>query len=342
MRKIQTYKYFYYLSILHILILIISGSDILFKYGLNIDIRLYSKLSCRLHMYLTSFLNHMNSLMLNFIILDKIFAFFFNNKRIVCKSMIISSTVIAILNIHFLLFLDLNLIRVTEINSNETLNNFDFISNDQTEIELMRYAIRKNKIMLESEGNNTVDTNYSKYHHHYICHPLNGTQYNDFLKFVWNWFDSILYSFLPLIIIIISSLLVFFKYKDIKNKINQDKNLFILLILLSIYFMFTSLSYSLVTDIKLKKERTETNWILLFMRIVSNSNSSIYFVFYLIFLEKYRKIMLNFVQESLFLISNESESLLTSSNNSQNDISFQENNDGNNFSINSIIVETQL
>ena len=345
MRKISTYKYLYHLSFLHILILAVSATDTLFKFGLNIDIRLYSKLTCRIHMYFISFLNHLSSLVFIFIILDRILEIFLSsiNKNLIYKSMILSSAFIAILNTHYLLFLDLNLIKVTEININVTINNLEMIPNDQTEIALLRYAISKDKIMFESERNSSVNSNESTkliHHHHYICHPLNGTQYNNFLIFAWNWIDSILYSFLPVIVIVLSSLILIFRYKDIKHKI-KEKDLLVLLIVLSVYFIFTSLSYSLVTNIKLKKEKTETNWILLFVKIVSHSSSSINFLFYLFILENYRKIIINFVKKSILKISNDGESLLINSNNNTSQCNHHDINDGNSFAMNPI-AETQL
>ena len=164
--------------------------------------------------------------------------------------------------------------------------------------------------------------------------------YNNFLIFAWNWIDSILYSFLPVIVIVLSSLILIFRYKDIKHKI-KEKDLLILLIVLSVYFIFTSLSYSLVTNIKLKKEKTETNLILLFVKIVSHSSSSINFLFYLFFLENYRKIIINFVKKSILKISNDGESLLINSNNNTSQCNHHDINDGNSFAMNPI-AETQL
>ena len=71
MKKISTFKYLFYLSIVDMLVLIVCTTDTFLTYGYYILIRSYSIYICRIHTFLTYFLTHMSSIVLMVVSIDR-------------------------------------------------------------------------------------------------------------------------------------------------------------------------------------------------------------------------------------------------------------------------------
>ncbi len=70
MRRINTFRFLFYLSLIDFLVLIICATDTLLSFGFQVEMRLSSKWFCRIHTFITYWLTHFSSmiLMVNLII----------------------------------------------------------------------------------------------------------------------------------------------------------------------------------------------------------------------------------------------------------------------------------
>ena len=72
MRKMSTFKFLFYLSIIDMLVIIFCASDTILSFGFAIQIREKSKFSCKFHTFLTYFLTHLSNLVLAFVSIERV------------------------------------------------------------------------------------------------------------------------------------------------------------------------------------------------------------------------------------------------------------------------------
>ena len=72
MRRVSTFRYLLYLSLVDLLVLIVSATHLLLKLLFKIDVRLYSSFTCKSHTFLTYFFSHMCSMILIAVNVDRV------------------------------------------------------------------------------------------------------------------------------------------------------------------------------------------------------------------------------------------------------------------------------
>jgi hypothetical protein len=337
MRKMSTFRFLLYLSLVDLLVLLVCTSDSLLTYGLNIEIRLYSSLLCRSHTFLTYYLTHLSSIILMAVSIERTLVVF--NKTIINyflkKSKIelaflknvlrfnrIEKVVgfiavsLALLNIHYLYFFNLNIINqnsqlpVTyEKTENGTILDNAYLNGTQI-FENNRDQKNNNLAIENSVSNKTNNKSDSKKDFLYLCYPLNEFNYNIFLNHIWTWIDSTIYSFVPILVMIICSLciLIGIKQKNFNDssQINRaitlkqskrNNQLLIMLMATNLFFIVCTLPYCILSHKSISID-SENNFslTLLIVHILAYSNNSFNFIFYGLFSKQYRQTALRMLR----------------------------------------------
>jgi hypothetical protein len=140
------------------------------------------------------------------------------------------------------------------------------------------------------------------------CYPIHNSTYNFFLSNIWNWLDSSLYSFIPLITMIVCSISIiaelnkkFISIPDTNHHIEikqkkRNNQILLMLCTTNFFFVLFSLPYSITNN---NFVTLEPGFILV-THMLAYSNNSFNFLFYIIFSGKYRS-KLSFLVKILFL-----------------------------------------
>jgi hypothetical protein len=118
MRKITAFRYLFYLSAIDLLVLLVCSTDASLTFGFSIQVRLFSRLACKLHTFLTYFLTHMSSVVLTAVSIDRVVVLYSMKKFIgpfgksyrTEKAICALALLIAFLNVHYIIYLDLNVV----------------------------------------------------------------------------------------------------------------------------------------------------------------------------------------------------------------------------------------
>jgi hypothetical protein len=337
MRKITTFRLLLFLSLIDFLVLSTCATDTLLSYGYLVDFRVHSIYICRIHTFLTYFLTHTSSIILTLISVERVLVVYDfdmmkfsrirsqynpklkltndyrNPKKIkhVFRSSSIENLeykhenrcirflhlyridflvllimfIVLLINTHFLFYL--NLIDVRMIFETDNLHSFG-----------------KNMTNIYYSIMNQTET---------FCAPVLNSKYEYFLKNIWTWLDMFLYSFIPFIIMIISSLVILFKInkstslfinsvvnknnsfnKSItKKRLKKNKQMSLMLFLTNVYFAVCTIPFFIMYKLDRGQNFDENGKsayesLFAFVHILSYSNNSINFLFFGIFSHKYR------------------------------------------------------
>ena len=258
-RKISTFRYLFYLVLIDLAILIVCAGETVLQYEAFINIRLYSDLTCKLHSFLTGFLNQMKSMIQTVVNLDR--ALVTREHKIPIKSfltvhrnlkqkllkmthfkkiIIIISILVASLNIHYLIFLRLNqfgyyntinLIKLNKMSRidvhnemNKTIQTskvilFDTVNRTQNQISSVN---KTGSEILNKVSSNFLRKNVSESKYSiYMCSPSDSSFYFIFINYIWVWFDAFVCIICPIFIIIISCIQI---RKNIRKNIFLGKS----------------------------------------------------------------------------------------------------------------------
>ena len=190
---------------------------------------------------------------------------------------------------------------------NEIMSNFGSISQRNS---MLKYY-KKFKFLFS--GNASSKNNFTSF----VCYPNDNTHYYFFIAKIWIWIDMFLFSLIPFVVMAICSFIILIdirtksrnflasKNKTISNIIQKsrqrNRQLLIMLTVTNVYFLFCSLPLciNIIID-KIRTNKNETNLILSILQIISYSNNSFNFMFYLIFCQNYRQVIRSFFcQKSL-------------------------------------------
>ena len=279
MYKIPTSRLLYFLSISDLLLLSLCATDPIMTFMFNYQIRLESTSFCKIHVFLTYFLSHLSSIILMIVCIER--SLLIQNIRLnifqiqsISKTISVIAFLIGLINGHFLFLFSLSSEKL-ELNSNYSINISLFLN------EL--------KLNLSFEGLKPA----------VLCYSTDMTLYSYFLNNIWNWIDTSIYSIIPFIIMIISSILILiqirkndrnFKGKSTTIGMKQKKrNNKIALMLITTNFSF--ILFSLLYDI-ISNNMMESNSILILTaHLLAYSNNSFNFVFYALFSSQYKSIL---------------------------------------------------
>jgi hypothetical protein len=179
------------------------------------------------------------------------------------------------------------------------------------------------------------ETNNSSINFIYVCFPLRESLYGRFLNHIWTYIDLTIYSFLPFFTMVICSALILVKVNKKKpgfldpktdrlnkrtmaRKAKRNKNLITMLFVTNSYFIMCSLPYCIL-NINLDYFKTLHNFgsFILAVNVLSYSHNAINFVFYVIFCERYREVLVKFFQTKIKWRMQTQETTLRSSQQSK-------------------------
>lgn len=325
--NITTFKFLLYLSIVDLMILLICASDSLAAHRLEFEIRLYSTITCKIHVFLTYYLTHLSSIILMVVSIERLYTI--HSKKFYCcilnttnRFIIFIAVILAIMNSHYLYFFNLNSDYRVEYNnlniincSNYSIDANQLIEDNTNDLDDYLYS---NKCYMKDQYKFSIN----KTDHHsgpsdgvqfLICYPIDNPTYSYFLDVIWVWVDSSLYSFIPFVVMTFSSLLIIIELvktssrlrnkntnKPVsQNSVKRNKQILQLLVLTNFFFILFSLPYSISNNNII----TISYQSLYFIHMLAYTNNSINIIFYYVFSAKYRSTFLNMLKtfKSLFV-----------------------------------------
>ena len=258
-RKVcSSYRYLCWLSLIDLCTLLVSGIDVLLKFGFYKEVRLYSLIICRLHTFLSNFLFQAGSCLLIIINIERAIAFSkkqsinqdecedqfhslgFKVKRKIIgffkseKLIIASCLILVIINSHYLMFMNIN--SLAEVNGqNQTIALIQnrtrslFIKFKTEWPELIRKLSVKDQmssrllnIFNPNRYNSYAAKNDSNFQIYpiYMCFPNNASKYHYFLNNVWIWIHVTIVSIIPFLVGLVSCSIIWYQIQ--KNKSAPD------------------------------------------------------------------------------------------------------------------------
>jgi hypothetical protein len=241
-RKVSTFRFLLYLSVIDIMVLIICAIDSALTYGFDIEVRLMSSAICKIHTFFTYFLTHMSSIVLMCVsierlsvVYNKINHSFRSNRNLNFKSnriekiLLIITVILVLFNIHYLFFFDLT--DLTQLKENPSNQNDDFsldykhrYLSSSLKSQIIDFIMNK-KLSLDKNMTiiltNKFTSNY-KYideedddseFKQYVCYSFGNEMYDFFITRIWIWVDSTIYSFMPIFVMIICSFTILVKIR---------------------------------------------------------------------------------------------------------------------------------
>ena len=329
LRKISTFQFLFYLSIIDLLVLVICASDSMLTYGFYIEIRLYSSFTCKIHTFLTYFLTHMSSLILMCVSIDRVLVICGNSsiltkilsrklkiyKFYTVKRVFLSLAVfLFIINVHFLVYFDLNENGLS-IKPYEEIDKVNFQKEANKSFE--KLIKNSHKSTLESKFNlinykhnsNLTDNLSTEFLP--FCYSFKNLNHIYFMNSAWIWIDSLLYSFIPFIVMFICSLIVLYHVNKstshliqlvssrsnqnlLANRFKRNKQIGYMLMANNLFFCLSSLPYCIISfNTNLINMDIKDAQKLFLVHILSYMNNSFNFVFYGFFSNQYRSVLIN-------------------------------------------------
>ncbi len=138
-----------------------------------------------------------------------------------------------------------------------------------------------------------------------ICFPDQETVYFYFLSQIWIWIDTCIYSLIPFLVMVLCSFIILAEVKSkTRNFSNRNMNektkrrnrqLLIMLTSTNAYFIFCSVPLCVNMILyKFKGLQYDTDLFQIISHILAYSNNSVNFIFYLLFSQKYRQVLVRF------------------------------------------------
>jgi hypothetical protein len=186
MRKISTFRFLFYLSVIDLLVLLICGGDFMLTSARLYIVRLHSLLACKLHTYVTYWLTQMSSVCLSLVSIDRVLVVTNRSmrrrkhvSRLKCfklnrmeQVLVLLGFALAILNIHFVFFLELEL--MTSPTSNQTMM-FESIGSSLDSFSAMNRSRYEFELRILDPIVDSV----------FMCYPNEKSNYFWWLGHVW-------------------------------------------------------------------------------------------------------------------------------------------------------------
>jgi hypothetical protein len=320
MRKTSIFRFLLYLSLVDLLVVLICIGDWFLLYGFSIEIKLYSIITCRLMTFLINYLAELSSVLLMFISIERVYvilnksfkSFLFKSKRKnihVTKKVIVKKSryriekltifiiiSLFLMNLHYLIFLNLN--NSSELNENDlNIKNKSYLSFKNKTFHIKNLSKLFNDTINLKDNVEKMELNLQN---DYICYPSNKSIYYYFLNNIWSWIHVLVYSLIPFLTMIICSSIILINLRNRSNtsiskeimarRSKRNRHVLNILLLSNFYFIVSTFPLCLA-NFKIEKE--DVSFTQSFSQIIAYSNNSINFIFYLIFSDKYRNIVLN-------------------------------------------------
>ena len=218
--------------------------------------------------------------------------FFMRRYNNVDFTILITMSAIALLNLHYILFLSVN--QKEDDHMSSAYENMKLLN----ELNLTKHI----NFTSEFENKNASPSNN-------MCFPLRNTSYFKFIMHVWIWIDLIVYSAIPFIIMSGASVIILIMlkkrsfnyfnhirhknrrfYRNFAERVKNEKQIIYILLVNNFYFLLTLLPYCIVFVIYRgsKKESETQKLIELFVYILLYTNNAFNFLLYGITSKNYR------------------------------------------------------
>ena len=309
MRSVSTFRFLLYLSIINLFVIIICTFDDLMSFGFKIQIRLHSTLACKFHTFMVSWLPQMSSVVLMIVSIDRALVVYNRSKCFntycVEKTISLIAIVLITINLHHLFYFELSL-------EAQTNDHSLFEREEDPKIDYYLSNIKpekwKNEIESENTDNSLFDPSIGKEKNlYYLCYPPSNTIYYFFLISIWKWVDTLVYSILPFLVMIICSMLILMEIKRkssarsllissnlnkiiTQNRTKRNNQILFMLISTNLFFILCSLPYCISNyNVSLDRSDTSSSNSLYIVHILAYSNNAFNFFFYGLFSKKYRE-----------------------------------------------------
>lgn len=310
MKKTTTYYILLYLSQIDLFLLIIILSD-------KIELKLYSEATCKMIMFLTQYLTQLSSVVLTLISIERTIVIYkkdlgFFRLRSIKKLIVLIIVVFAIVNFHYLLFFHLSQGHHVELDKFELKESVELRGMlNQFKAGEKEYKAEAEDLDFKYRGNLTNKTNAKneiKYISYNLCFPIDSLNYIYFLNHIWIWVHNLFYSFIPILIMLISSALIIIKIKQssqtrlpatncIQRQENFRKNqIFYMLISTNIFFIFCTLPFCITSNSHFNASQNFYS----ISELLAHSNASFNFVFNFIFSTKYQACVYSMMKRLMF------------------------------------------
>ena len=220
------------------------------------------------------------------------------------KTLLFIAVPLILINLHYLIFLNLFSININEekLPNNKTIYAF---------IEELSYQGDVIKI-------NDISNQTMKSYHIEMCYPKYKSNYGYFLEHIWIWLDTIIFSLMPFGVMLACSIIILVEIKmkskniissrrnaSIKSK-QRNKKLLLMLIVTNLNFVFCSLPLciNIVIMNRFKDLSYNSHGYQIIFHILSYINNSINFIFYILFSTNYRKVLFSILRISGMLRNN--------------------------------------
>ena len=273
--KSLTFKYLLFLTIVDSLLLASWSSGDLF-------IHIHSDLMIKCQQFLTCLLSQMSNLILMAAVLNETISKMNPNITI---SLI--TFILILINFHFLIFFNES-IKINELTS------YIFDKREYKHICIMLPNL------IHSNNSQISTTEYSKSYNQTMIaafcknYDLTNLNYHYFLDKIWIWFESIVFTFIPFLVITIT-LIMKQKHRHQTDsrtrRSNNDQDLMKFFILANIFILIGPIQNNLVSKIL---NNDETNALKTTIEFVSYLKHSISCLIYLITINDYRKLAFKF------------------------------------------------
>jgi hypothetical protein len=227
------------------------------------------------------------------------------NKRLfnihrVDKLILLIAIGLILLNLHYLIYMDLNIINETFQSALRDLLN----SISQGLLNANNTSIMKKPVFF----NNTLNQKKNVITLIVLCFPKKGTKYHSFLQKAWIWIDICLYALIPFVVMSICSAVILIRIRkksrtyftklinqkspssqpNFIRRLRRNRQLMYMLLITNLYF-FISVAPYCISFIVMKGKRSANTNIQLLVHIFSYMNNATNFLLYGFSSQKYRE-----------------------------------------------------
>jgi hypothetical protein len=174
----------------------------------------------------------------------------------------------------------------------------------------LHYLIFLTLNMTDSENRDITDVSESDEAHRLKCFPVHDSSYHTFLVYWWPWFDLLIFSLVPFVIMSTCSAVILVTMRKSSEKVfyntsrnrssltggsinlfqkrlRRNRQILYMLVLTNLYFLLSSMPY-FVMAVKYQGEKMETPTAHALVQFLLYTNNAINFVFFGFSCEKYR------------------------------------------------------
>jgi hypothetical protein len=218
-----------------------------------------------------------------------------------------------LINSHYLIYMNLYRVDSTNSTMDQVMKNTDsLLVNSVSELrkQLFKSANKTDLLSLVLSKNEKENLNS------FACYPQDGSFYSYFLNNIWFWIDTMVYSVIPFFVMVICSLCILIKINKSTHRLrnnnrrsnlvlskrlmHRNNQILVMLFATNFYFIITSLPHCVLFYLYNSEMSHFTQNSLILVNIMSYSNNSIYFIFFILFSQIYRQAFFSLIRCSKY------------------------------------------